>query len=80
MIMPPEIVAESLANEVCGEEGYGTKHWQDIKSAFLAGYIECLNNWKWKGVRSDGTANDDQPGRTDSKVVSLDRFRGDNRK
>lgn len=79
MNKPPEIVAENLADQFCGDHARGTKPWQDVKSSFLAGYIECLNNWKWKGVGNDGYERDNKPGGDDRKVIPLESARTRNR-
>lgn len=50
--IPAEQIAENLANRVYGE-GNQTVHWQAVKDAFILGYIECLNNWKWEDGKRD---------------------------
>ena len=71
----PEQVAENLADQWAQRD---TNHWMDIKSAFIQGYIECLNNWKWNGENND--PGNSEPRRDDRKVVSLDTFRRTSRK
>lgn len=44
----PEERAEELANKVCGEDNQFSPFWHIIKDAFLLGYINCLETWKWE--------------------------------